>query len=71
MADTNKHTHCIYSAVTVKPQYFPLCESIEGSKSLIPVMCAVVVAKPYCTIMNTALMEAVRHTGGLVMQQLC
>lgn len=29
------------------------------------------IAEPYCTIMNTALMEAVRHTVGLVSEQLC
>lgn len=44
---------------------------VSAQKRLIQEKCVMSKAKAYCTIMNTALIEAVRHTVGLVTQQLC
>lgn len=59
---THRLRRC-YIVVTAEPQHFPSCDRIGE-------MCVVWIAKPHCAIVNTALMEAVRHTVGLVTEQL-
>lgn len=71
MSKTYTYIQFIYNVVTAEIQYFPFCECKDGNKCLIAEICSVNIAKPYCTIMNTALMEALRHTVGLVTEQLC